>query len=194
LITTISIICGLTLVVLGRKHNFIFMWLVLLNALIAIYVSVMLSPTLVGRISVLGDRNFLAASMIVIAVGVLSGTLMLAIRVLSPALDYRLPAFWDQCGSGCCAFVTGYLTVNYVLFVVSITPLANALELPDVADDSNPIVRACAPPIAAACQVVGTLSLQSDRDGSRHVVDWLISDRELIERVEGRNDNHDHAD
>ena len=193
MITTLTIICGLTLVVLGRKHSLIFMWLVLLNALIAIYVSVMLSPTLMGRISVLGDRNLLAASMIAMAVGLFSGTLMLAIKVLSPALDYRLPAFWDHFGSGCCAFVTGFLTVNYVLFVVSVTPLANSLELPDVAG-SNPIARACAPPIAAACQVVSALSLQSDRHGSRHVVDWLIDGCDLVKRVEGRDANHAYAD
>ncbi len=172
---TLTIICGLGIAVACRKQGFIFVWCVLLNGMLAIYVSIMLSPTLVGHLPVLEERYFLAAAMISLAAGLFGVATVLATKFFSQVLDYRLPDWLDQIGAGCCAFVIGFMTINYFLFIVSATPLAGRLD-PEHAPGSNRFARACRPPIEAACQVISTLSLQSDRVAQ--VVDWLIEDRE----------------
>ena len=199
MITNLTIICGLTCGVLGRKQGCVFMWSVLLHTLLAIYLGVMLSPTLAGLIPALGDRNWLAASMIVTAVGLFGGVSMLALKLLSPALDYRLPEFWDQCGSGLCAFVAGFIATNFVLFMISISPLANSVlnspHLPQ-ADNDNPLRHATAPHVVTVCQLVSNLSVQSDRHGCRRVIDWLfeIEDTEAADSLEHENEQEETAD
>ena len=120
MIATLTFIVAVVTAVWVRTRGFLFLWVVLLNAWLAMYVRLMLSPTLAGHFPPLADRRLLVAAVACVTAGVFLVVSLLATRLFSAALDYRLPAPWDQSGAGACGFLTGYLVINYVLFVASL--------------------------------------------------------------------------
>ena len=143
MIQTLIVICALALAGLGRFRGFVFMWVVLLNTVLAIYISIMVIPTLVGFFPLFGDRYLLGSAMIAIPVALFTILSKLVHRFFADAIEYRLPVRINPVGTVVCATVAAFLSVNYFLFVIGITRLTDALvaENPKTA---NPLSRAVA--------------------------------------------------
>lgn len=193
MITNFAIFCGLACGALGRKLDCVFMWSVLLHTLLAIYLSVMLSPTLAGFFPALNDRNWLVLAMAAAAAILFVGVSMLSFKLLSSALNYQLPSLWDQCGAALCAFVAGFLAVNFVFFLFAVAPGTNSLsKTPDEAAASLHR-HASAKHIATTCHLVSSLSLQGN-PGSHPVIDWLLENESASEQVEPSSPDESETD
>lgn len=108
-----------------RMKKFIAAWALLLNVLIAIYIGVMVTPTLAGLVSELGQSRYnIAPTVFVITVLVYALLHFLTNNFLSGKLEASFPQMLSTLGSGVLGFIAGFIATCFVFFVVYIMPFS----------------------------------------------------------------------
>lgn len=115
---------------LGWRIGFYQSFAMVLNVLIAIYLAITTHQGLIGIVPGLGENHYnTALAMLAIAAGsfiVLHG---LIYTVFLGQFDVVFPRLMEFLGSVVLGFMGGFLVWNFLLFVVSITPLGHAPAL-----------------------------------------------------------------
>ncbi|MCK4628247.1 MAG: CvpA family protein [Sedimentisphaerales bacterium] len=172
----LTIIAGVVGAVLGRRAGFVTVWIFLFNLLIAIYISLMLSPTLIGYVPLLDSSSYYRALTLLFVV--LLTFLMCHNFVgmfLAQSFSATVPRFFNNFFAAVTGFVTGHFACGFILFIIGVTPVAEISFMNQLSETS--LAQAVEPPVLCSTQIVSTISFQCDRRERRQVIEWLTTGR-----------------
>ena len=174
MILFLTILTGSVVAVIGMKKGFLPMWAMLFNVLLSIYLSVMLTPTIIGNLDKLADNPYYCLfSMLTVAMLSFVITQMLIARSLRGIFIATLPRIFNGIGAGVLGFMVGYFVSNFILFLICITPLSNQPIVKNYIGKErlSQVVNAT---MVSVCNTVSELSCQDDEDICLEVVDWYL--------------------
>jgi hypothetical protein len=154
---TIAVLFGLW----GYKKGLFAVWPFAFNAVIAVYLGVMLTPTILGLtggcLDILGSSaNIIVMFLVAIIYFIIAQSLCFS--YLTKTFCISLPRQVDIIGGAILAFAGGLLITNFILFTVAISPLRDisyiSNYLPAGMENSS------GDHVINACQVVSVCSLQ----------------------------------
>lgn len=178
MIFLLTVIFGGIIAVVVRRKNFFSMWALLFNVLIAIYISVMLSPTIIGRIpEIYGDGYCYGLCLLALALPVFLISQSLASIYLTRDFNVSFPKVFNGIGSSLFGFLVGYFGLNFIIFAIGIMPLSEYPFVKQISGDV-PLVQIVRGPVLTTCNTVRKLSLQWDVNGCEPVVAWLTAKEE----------------
>ncbi|TFG47513.1 MAG: hypothetical protein E4H40_06330, partial [Candidatus Brocadiia bacterium] len=134
----LTIIIGAIFAAIGRKKGFVNVWTMLFNLLITIYLSVMLSPTIIGYIPVLDTSCYYhALCILVVALFVFTSTHILVGMYFSGVFYVPLPKIFNGLVAGILGFFLGFLASSFIFFMFGITPLAGHPTVKNLTGDAS---------------------------------------------------------
>jgi len=177
-----AILIGILVAVMAIKTGVYMMWAILFNALISIYLGVMLCPTIIGLIPDIGDSRYHHAGCVggiavvifaifqTITVNFLLGEEAGKNKKNEEAISF--PKVVNTIGAGLVGFFLGYIVWGFVLFVFLITPISNEPIVQSICRQSGFASQS----VQAVCGFVGGFSLQChDEAGPKEVTEWLTT-------------------
>ena len=183
----LTIIAGVVGAVLGRRAGFVTVWVFLFNLLIAIYVSLMLSPTLIGYVPLLNSSRYYHALILLFVV--LLTFLMchnFVSMFLTQSFSAGVPRFFNNFFAAVTGFIAGHFACGFILFIIGVTPVSEISFMKQLSETS--LAQAVEPPVLCATQIVGTISFQCDRRERRQVIEWFATGR--VSREKSITSNH----
>jgi len=169
-----TIVAGVVGAVLGRRVGFIAVWVFLFNLLIAVYVSLMLTPTLIGYVPLLhSSRYYHALTLLFVALLIFLICHNFVSMFLAQAFSARIPRFFNNFFAAVTGFLAGHFACGFILFIIGVTPLAEASFMKQLSDTS--LARSVEPPVLCSTQMVSTISFQCDRQERRQVIEWFTT-------------------
>jgi len=174
----LTIITGAVFAVIGRKKGFVTVWTLLFNLLITIYLSVMLSPTIVGYIPALNTSYYHALCILAVAMFVFTSTNLLVGMYFSGVFYVPLPKIFNGLGAGILGFFLGFLASSFIFFMVGITPLADHPTVKNWTGDAS--FNRINSTLLSATRSVNGLSAQWDKHTCKCVIDWLTNGKTEI--------------
>ncbi|MDD5011574.1 MAG: hypothetical protein PHQ00_05585 [Phycisphaerae bacterium] len=157
----IALIVALIFALWGYGKKLFPVWAFAFNVIIAVYLGVMLSPTIAesagGTLEFLGAYTDVAV-MFAIAIIYFVTAQFLSNKYLTNTYCVSFPKAVNDIGAAILAFAGGFLIANFILFAVSASPLKEI-----------PIISKCIPadmkkisskPVIRACKFVSGCSLQ----------------------------------
>ena len=183
----LTIIAGVVGAVLGRRAGFVTVWVFLFNLLIAIYVSLMLSPTLIGYVPLLNSSSYYRALILLFVV--LLTFLMchnFVSMFLTQSFSAGVPRFFNNFFAAVTGFIAGHFACGFILFIIGVTPVSEISFMKQLSETS--LAQAVEPPVLCATQIVGTISFQCDRRERRQVIEWFATGR--VSREKSITSNH----
>ena len=181
----ITIIAGIAFALLGMKKTFYPMWAWLFNVLLAVYLAVMLTPTVIEKVKILsyfGDFS-LAICLLSIAAAVFVVAQLLTFRFLTAVYCVSLPPMLNNAGAAVLGFLTGFIAVNFIIFVITITPISDNPSLEKLSDAAKASSKVNSY-VISTCNVINKLSLQCDRKAVQEAVEYIIGHRMLSAAVD----------
>jgi hypothetical protein len=167
----IGILAGFVLAFYASKRGFYAMWAVLVNAAIAIYLAVMLTP---GMVELILGRNgqspyAYAGFLVGITAIIFIVAQMLAFTFLTGTFDVMLPKIFDTLGGAVIGFFLGMIIWGLITFVLLIIPIPKSVSF--LKDD---LPRMTNVSVYRLCNIVNSLSRQDDEDTVRKMMDKTI--------------------
>ena len=173
MIFILTIIVAGLFAAIGLRKGFFTMWGLLFNLLIAIYLSVMLSPTIIGFFPRLDGSGYyrglclLSTALVVFFLGQMFVANFLIGQV-------SLPKICNNFGSVILGILAGFFVANFVFFVISVTPIStNKIAVSHFSEDFSRIKINST--VQRACKTVSTMSLQGDDHICEPIFDWLTT-------------------
>lgn len=121
----IAVLIGALFVWLAVRRGFYETWALLFNILVAIYVSVFLSPAMARFVPMPGGAAWCTAiSMLVLAGGAFALLHGVSWVFLTGQFSVRFPRLFDIVFSGVLGFAAGFLILSFAALALSTTPLA----------------------------------------------------------------------
>jgi len=177
-----AILIGILVAVMAIKTGVYMMWAILFNALISIYLGVMLCPTIIGLIPDIGDSRYHHAGCVGgIAVVIFAICQTITVNFLlgeeadknkknEEAISF--PKVVNTIGAGLAGFFLGYVVCGFVIFVFLITPLSKESIVKSICEQTGFAAQS----VQAVCGFVGGISLQChDEAEPGDVVEWLTT-------------------
>ena len=172
----LTIVAGVVAAVLGRRAGFVAVWVFLFNLLIAIYVSLMLSPTLIGYVPLLKSSHYYRALTLLFVVLLIFLMCHNFVNMfLIQAFNAKIPRFFNNFFAAVTGFVAGHFACGFILFIIGVTPVAKISFMKQLSETS--LAQAVEPPVLCATQIVGTISFQCDEQERRQVIEWFATGR-----------------
>ena len=169
-------VAGVVGAVLGRRAGFIAVWVFLFNLLIAVYVSLMLSPTLIGYVPLLNSsRYYHALTLLFVVLLIFLICHNFVGMFLAQAFSAKIPRFFNNFFAAVSGFLAGHFACGFILFIIGVTPLAETSFMEQLSDTS--LARSVEPPVLCSTQIVSTISFQCDRQERGQVIEWFSSGR-----------------
>ncbi len=121
----IGILVGVLFVWLAVKMGFYETWAMLFNIVIAVYLAIFLSPTILKFVPAAGDTSY-GSALMVVAVAVASFLILHVISYIFLTGQYKVPfpKVFDLLGSSILGFLAGFLVWSFASFLISITPIS----------------------------------------------------------------------
>ena len=149
------------------------MWSMLFNALIAIYISVMLSPTLIKVIPSLSvDPYYHGLCVLTLAILVFAISQGLSVLYLMDTYSVAIPRIFNRFVAGILGFLMGYFVANFLFFSLSITPLRDTSTIKNMCG-KVPLAQIVDCPVCTACNSIHRISFHWDRDACEDAVNLL---------------------
>ena len=185
----LTVMIGALAVIIGFRKGFFFMWAILFNLLIAIYLGVMLTPTIVGLIPGIEDNGYHRAGCVV-GIAFVTFAFLYTIAIVYFAADSKitLPQFLDKVGTCLISFFVGYLICSFIFFVVCVMPFSKAPLMKKILDKEKQAPSAVAA-VQKSCNFIGALSLQHRENPTPQIVAWLIDAPDKAEDNKDTKDN-----
>ena len=172
----IIIVVGLIFALLGYKKAWYASWAFLFNVLIAVYVSIMITPQIVDQFEVIRDylhSYSYAAFALVVAAVILVIMNFLSSRYFTVAAAVTFPKILDSAGAAVLGFLTGAVITGFLLYLITITPLYSFSAVRTFTQSKQTSGCAnCA--VIAACDVVHEISLQPIPDAVAKQLEGLM--------------------
>ena len=171
----LTIMIGILAVLIGKKKGFFPMWAILFNIMIPIYISVMLTPTVVGVIPDIGTNGYNQAGCVAgIAILFFVFLQFIATNYFTADSDVILPDFVEKIGTSVISFIAGYLACCFIFFIICIMPFSDKPIAKKILGKDQRSLSAVAS-VAKTCDFVGAISLQCHEDTTvPKIVDWFI--------------------
>jgi uncharacterized membrane protein required for colicin V production len=171
----LTIIAGAVAAWFGRRKGFVTMWVMLFNVLISIYLSILLSPTLIGYISALNSSGYYRAlTLLFVAILVFLCLHNLVNMFLAIALSAELPKLCDGFGAGVLGFLAGHFASGFLIFVLGLFPPLQA-DLVKELSGGDSLSASVTIPVKWSCSTAATISFQSDRDTHEDIINWYLT-------------------
>ena len=174
----ITIIAGIVFALLGLKKTFYPMWALLFNVLLAIYVAVMLTPTVLEKIETLSSfgnySGVLCLGSIALVVFVVAQ--LLTFRFLTAVYCVSFPVILNNIGAGILGFMTGFAISNFVIFLISVTPILENPSLKKLSSDAEALGGVNSY-VVSTCNVINEMSLQYREKAPAKAVEYIIEHR-----------------
>ncbi len=172
----LAIAVGVIFAYIGIRIGFYMVWQSLFNVLVAIYLSVMITPRLVGLIPELSNSGYNTAACVIGLMVVIFLVLQTVTACfLTGISDVRFPGIFESVGTGALGFVLGYVIASFVLFTIYMMPVS---RIPAVEENvfkwDEKIRPASVRATEKACGFVGDVSLQYHDTTVQDVCDWLL--------------------
>jgi hypothetical protein len=176
---------GVVFAVFGYRRGFFATWAILFNIIIAIYASVMLSPTIAAMMPTVfsaearqaGGNFWYWYAGLAATVGVLSFIILqvIAITYFTGTFNITLHRLLESLGAAFLGFASGYILWGFICFLVLIMPVSENVIFKSFTEDtrlkqSQELARA----VSTAVNTVNMLSLQPDRQQVRNVITWTL--------------------
>ena len=173
MIYLLLILVGGVFTYIGIKKRFFVMWAMTINLLISMFLSVMLMPLMAKLIpDIGGNAYFLAACLLVLSVLFYVLFHMIVKLYITGNTTIKFPLVFDKIGSGLLGFWFGYLACSFVLFALSVMPIAKHEFITNVFGEKGfgPVASR---PVKKACDFVGSMTIQCQPNNCEGVIDWL---------------------
>ena len=169
----LAILAGVAFAVIGIKKHFDSMWIILFNILIAIYLSIMLTPTIIGLISDVKDMGYNRAICVVgIATIVFAILHTIVVNYIIDLDEISFPKLFSNIGTGSLGFLAGYIVCSFFFFVIGIMPFTKHQLVKDIFGNDG-IAPTAVRSVEKVCNFVGAASLQADNSANAKIIDWL---------------------
>ena len=180
-----AIAMGVVFAVCGYRWGFYTIWAMLFNLLISIYLSVMLSPTVMGFMPTLfpasarqSDGNFWYVYAAIVAGVALVSFLILQITAMTyftGTFNISLPKLMENLGAIFIGFVAGYVLWGFICFLVLIMPISKGGPLLLKSFTTDPQSKEISmPTISKVTNTINAVSLQPNRPQVRNVIKWTL--------------------
>ena len=184
MISLCLILVGGVFTYIGIKKKFFVMWAMVINLLISMFLSVMLMPLMAKLMPDLGeDAYFLTVCLLVLSALFYVLFHMIVKLYITGNNTIEFPLVFDKIGAGLLGFLFGYLACSFVLFALSVMPIAKHEFITNVFGEKGlgPVVSR---PVKKACDFVGSMTIQCDPTNCEGVIDWLWAVSEKQEEPE----------
>ena len=165
----LTVIFGVIFAAIGIKRAFYHSWALLFNVLVAIYLGIMLTPTIIKLSPELRGQHLYYAGLV--AVGAVLTFVILhtfTVCIITGKFELSLPRIFNTIGAAIAGFITGYCICAFFIFLICIMPQSKASFMGDFRDRSGFAVKS----IRTTSSIVCTASLKCyDRSGN--VINWL---------------------
>ena len=169
----LAVIIGIVTAFIAVRKGFYPIWAIFFNVLIAIHISVLLTPSLVGWVSDITEQGYHQASCvggIAIVVFAILQTIATLFFIKEDS-DIGLPDIIEKIGTPLLGFLTGYLVTSFIIFVICIMPFSKAPCAQKILGKEKPTAVAS---ITISCDFVSVISLHYKQDIAPKVIKWLI--------------------
>ena len=174
MVLMITITAGVIFALLGLKKTFYPMWALLFNVLLAIYAAVMLTPVVLDKFETLGyfGNYSRALSLLAIALSVFVVAQLLTFRFLTAVYCVSFPVILNNAGAGILGFITGFVISNFVIFLISVTPILQNPSLQKLSSDAE-AGGSVNSHLISTCNVINKLSLQCYEKAPEEAVEYI---------------------
>lgn len=177
----LTILGGFAFVYLGLRIGFYMIWQSLFNTLVAVYLSVMIAPRLIGLVPELAESGYYFAPCVLV-LALLFFLLLQTITAcfLTGISEVALPRAVEMFGTPLLGFVLGYVIVGFVLFLVYLLPISHTdFAQRHVFKTTSQAGLETRPPLPVrttiqTCRFIGFVSLQCHEGTVERTVHWLI--------------------
>ena len=178
-----TILTGVVFAFIGIKKNFFWMWPVLFNILMAVYLSVMLTPTIVELMKDTSDQQYNnTISLVVIAIMVFAVLQIIVSRFFTNTEELSCPKLFSNIGAGILGFSVGYVLCSFIIYIICSTGVLESFCR------NNGAALTSAKTIKKVCCFVNGFSLQ----GHDNVICETVT--KFVKPNESPNDVNDIAD
>ena len=172
MLVVIAVLIGCVSAVIGIKKGFFAVWPVFFNILIAIYIGIMLTPTIVGLAPEIEESGYYGACCVACIAILVFAVLQAVVTIFfSRMYEAASPEILDRIGSAVLGFLSGYLVCSFVVLLIFITPFARHPALKGRKDSTPTAVKS----VANACSFVDVISLNCRKDVVDGIINWLIA-------------------
>ena len=167
-----------------KKSTFYKMWATLFNITIAIYLSVMFSGAVTGMIpeDIAGIEYQKAACILGIAVIIFGILQSISVSFITSGCDITFPGLLDNIGTSLLGFLSGWLVMSFLLFLICIMPFSRQLSLMHCINGSEKNTKTSVAPVVTVCNFVSNISLQRYRGKAQEVVYHLTIKQDTFEK------------
>ncbi len=186
----IIIVVGLVFALIGYRKTWYPSWAYLFNVLIAVYISIMITPQVVDKLAVvrhyLGGYSYAVFALTVAAV-IFAVMHFLSFRYFTVAANVPFLKICDSVGAAILGFLTGVVIAGFLLFLIAITPLSKYSMVKNFTQGrQDPDRISCV--IAGSCHFIHDISLQPIPDGPKRQLEWVIMGwNRTVEKLEDAN-------
>ncbi|MCK4957863.1 MAG: CvpA family protein [Planctomycetes bacterium] len=173
LLTIFAILVGGAFAVIGIKQGLFVMWSTLFNISIAVYLGVMITPWIISMVA--EDMvSYYHCAVCVLMVGIMVFTLLQVITSMcfTGTYDVSFPGFFENLAGGLAGFLSGYLVCAFLFFVICVAPFSHSDMLTGLFGERG-FAKSGTPPVVAACNIVGAISLQGYKGIADEITDNL---------------------
>jgi hypothetical protein len=184
MISLCLILAGGVFTYVGIKKRFFVMWAMIINLLVSMFLSVMLMPLMAKLVPDIGrNAYFLTACLLVLSALFYVLFHMIVKLYITGNNPIEFPLVFDRIGSGVLGFFFGYFACSFVLFALSVMPIAKHEFITNVFGEKGlgPVVSR---PVKIACNFVGSMTIQCHPNNCEGVIDWLGAVSEKQEEPE----------
>ncbi|MGD8786321.1 MAG: CvpA family protein [Phycisphaerales bacterium] len=120
-----GILAGGFFIWIAVKIGFYETFAILFNIVISIYVAIFLTPIILDIVPAAGETQFCnALALIVIAAGTFLILFGLTYILLTSQYKVSFPKIFDILFSGALGFLTGFLILSFIVFIITVTPIS----------------------------------------------------------------------
>lgn len=155
-----------------RSGNFYKMWAILFNIIIAIYLSIMVSPFIITMIpsDIAGLDYQIAACVLGIAILIFGILQTIAVVFLTGDCEIKFPKLFDSIGSSIFGFLCGWFAVSFIVLVFCIMPFMKSENRPD--KPGQLAVKS----VVTASNFISSISIQRYNGQAQKIIDKLTSE------------------
>ncbi len=161
------------------KLGFYDTWAILFNIVISVYVAVFLTPVVAEFVPAVGDASFCnALTSIAIAVGTFFILCGISYTFITGQFSVSFPKVFDVLFAGLLGFLTGFLVLSFVAFLICITPISQNKFAKEIGLNRQS-QQANMSYICWWCDLVNGVVASKDSDyTAKKAIDWFFQNTE----------------
>jgi uncharacterized membrane protein required for colicin V production len=192
MITIIAIAVALFFAVIGLRLGYFRAWMMLFNILVSIYLAVMLAPVIPGLIPCVRDYHYRYPVFVIVVAVIIFAILHSITITLMETFKASCHRVLDLVFSAMFGFISGYLIIVFIFFVVCLIPL----KKPWFVSWQDKSTAKAGKPVVAACDFIGFISIHTCQGTASEVVSKLVDERNKLaglhqEEPEGAEQSYD---